>query len=312
MFLSMKSKMQIAPMLPKGVSLDDLLAGLRKLSWGAADILMAYARGLQPPYGFSSDLNVQDTFDGPVSAADLAVNCWLIDGLQSEFPAASWKLLSEETAKEQLIEEPTFDSEWLWILDPLDGTKDFIKGTGEYAVHLALVHENRPVLGVVLIPEIEELWLGVVGVDAWCEDRNGRQKSFCFSNRKVLNDLILVASRNHRDEKLEQLISQLAFSDAKSVGSVGCKVATILRGETDCYISLSGKTAPKDWDMAAPEALLCAAGGKFTHADGRSLSYNTGDLRQKGCLIASHGLSHSLLCEKTLQEMGLIDPGFVV
>jgi len=302
----------IATKLPEGVNMDELLAQLRKLSWGAADILMSYARGLQPPFGFSRELKIEDLDDGPVSAADLAVNCWLLDGFKSNFPSVAWKLLSEETAKNQLIEDATSDSEWLWILDPLDGTKDFLKGTGEYAVHLALVRGRQPVLGVVLIPEREELWLGVLGLDTWCEDRKGNKKSFCFSNREALSELILVASRNHRDERLESLIRNLAINDSKAVGSVGCKIATILRGEADFYISLSGRTAPKDWDMAAPEIVLRSAGGDLTHADGRPLDYNKGDFLQAGCLIASHGLNHALLCRTILQEMQLIDSAFLV
>ena len=304
--------MSIPPVIPKDLALDDLLEKLRQLSWGAADILMAYARGVQPPYGFSIELNVEDSLDGPVSAADLAVNSWLIDGLESEFAMIPWKVQSEETSKNQLIDASFLDSEWLWILDPLDGTKDFLAGTGEYAVHLALVRNHRPVLGVVLIPELEELWFGVVGRHAWCEDRTGKKKSFGFSNRRMKNELILVASRSHRDERLEKLISKLSSKGSKAVGSVGCKVATILRGETDFYISLSGKTAPKDWDVAAPEALLISGGGAFTHADGSPLTYNTGDIRQNGCLIASHGFNHSLLCQMTMQEMKLIDPDFLV
>ncbi|NDC36416.1 MAG: 3'(2'),5'-bisphosphate nucleotidase CysQ, partial [Synechococcaceae bacterium WB9_2_112] len=70
--------------------------------------------------------------------------------------------------------------------------------------------------------------------------------------------------------------------------------------------------APKDWDMAAPEAVLLAAGGAFSHADGRPLSYNDGDIRQAGCLIASHGPSHGELCAKAAAAMAAIDPGFAV
>jgi 3'(2'), 5'-bisphosphate nucleotidase len=127
-----------------------------------------------------------------------------------------------------------------------------------------------------------------------------------------MGELVLVASRNHRDQRLEQLLEALALGDTKAIGSVGGKVATILRGETDLYISLSGKSAPKDWDMAAPEAVLRAAGGAFTHADGRPLSYNDGDICQAGCLIASHGRSHSELCAKAAAAMATIDPGFAV
>jgi 3'(2'), 5'-bisphosphate nucleotidase len=302
--------------LPSGIALEELLVELRRLSWGAADILLAYGRGEQPPYGFARALSVEEGGEGPVSAADLAVNRWLLDGLAGAFPAAAWTVLSEETAKEQLTPGEPLASEWLWILDPLDGTKDFLQGTGEYAVHLALVHRGEPVLGVVLLPEMEELWLGVMATlsggagEAWCENRAGDRQPVRFSGRRALGELVLVASRNHRDQRLEQLLAALALGDTKAIGSVGGKVATILRGETDLYISLSGKSAPKDWDMAAPEAVLRASGGAFSHADGRPLAYNSGDVRQAGCLIASHGFSHLELCQKAAAAMGSIDPGF--
>ena len=304
--------MSNSAILPAGVSTEALLTELRRLSWGAADILRAYARGEQPPHGFPKALSVDNGGEGPVSAADLAVNQWLLEGLSGAFPDAGWTLLSEETAKEQLTEGEPLPAEWLWILDPLDGTKDFLQGTGEYAVHLALVRGNRPVLGVVLLPEADELWIGLVGDGAWCEDREGTRSPVRFSQREELSDLLLVASRSHRDDRLEKLIGELQLGGSKAVGSVGCKVATILRGETDLYISLSGRSAPKDWDMAAPEAVLLAAGGRFTHADLSDLTYNTGDVRQAGCLIASHGKAHVALGERATRAMAEIDPGFQV
>ena len=115
--------MPSSSLLPDGVSQEQLLLELRRLSWGAADILRAYARGEQPPYGFPKALSVDDGGEGPVSAADLAVNQWLLDGLSAAFPDAGWTLLSEETAKDQLTEGQPLDADWLWILDPLDGTK---------------------------------------------------------------------------------------------------------------------------------------------------------------------------------------------
>jgi 3'(2'), 5'-bisphosphate nucleotidase len=305
--------------LPSGVALEPLLAELRRLSWGAAEILLAYGRGEQPPYGFPPALSVDHGGEGPVSAADLAVNRWLLDGLAEAFPGAGWTLLSEETARQQLTAGVPLADEWLWILDPLDGTKDFLQGTGEYAVHLALAHRGVPVLGVVLLPELEQLWLGITaelagagGGQAWCENRAGERTPVRFSQRRQLGELVLVASRNHRDARLEQLLEALELGDTRAIGSVGGKVATILRGETDLYVSLSGRSAPKDWDMAAPEAVLRAAGGSFSHADGRPLAYNTGDVRQAGCLIASHGLAHAELCERAAAAMAVIDPGFAL
>jgi 3'(2'), 5'-bisphosphate nucleotidase len=307
---------ELVPDLPQGVDAERLLACLRELSWGAADILRAYARGQQPPHGFPAALQVDEGGEGPVSAADLAVNRWLLDGLGQAFPEADWTLLSEENAGERLQPGQALAAEWLWILDPLDGTRDFLQGTGEYAVHLALTHRGNPVLGVVLLPEPEELWFGLIsptgGGQAWCEDRAGQRQAARLSDRRQLGELVLVASRSHRDERLEQLLEALQLGDTIARGSVGGKVASILRGETDVYISLSGRSAPKDWDMAAPEAVLRAAGGCFTHADGRALSYNDGDIRQAGCLIASHGPSHRKLCETAAAAMARIDPGFAV
>jgi 3'(2'), 5'-bisphosphate nucleotidase len=295
---------------------DALLEELRRLAWGASAILRAYARGDTPPYGFAPALTVEEGGEGPVSAADLAVNRWLLDGLAAAFPQAPWTLLSEETAKEWLSSGEPMAGEWLWVLDPLDGTRDFLQGTGEYAVHLALVRKQRPVLGLILLPELEELWIGLlssvaeVGGVAWCEHPDGSSQAPRLSERRQCDDLVLVASRNHRDQRLEQLVEALRIGPSRAMGSVGGKVATILRGETDVYISLSGRTAPKDWDMAAPEAVLRAAGGAFSHADGRALLYNTGDGLQAGCLIASHGAAHVALCERAVRAMAAIDPGF--
>ncbi|MFN9545834.1 MAG: 3'(2'),5'-bisphosphate nucleotidase CysQ [Cyanobacteriota bacterium] len=305
--------------LPEGVEGDALLAELRHLSWGASAILRAYARGETPPHGFPRALTVEEGGEGPVSAADLAVNRWLLDGLAAAFPQAPWTLLSEETAKDWLSSGQPIASDWLWVLDPLDGTRDFLQGTGEYAVHLALVRGQSPVLGLILLPELEELWIGLppssgegsraVGM-AWCEDPSGASQPPRLSERRQTAELVLVASRSHRDQRLEQLVEALRIGPSRVMGSVGGKVATILRGETDVYISLSGKTAPKDWDMAAPEAVLRAAGGAFSHADGNALLYNTGHGLQAGCLIASHGVAHGELCQRAAAAMASIDPGF--
>jgi 3'(2'), 5'-bisphosphate nucleotidase len=308
--------MPAAVRLPSGIAEDALLEALRPLCWGAADILRAYGRGEQPPHGFPPALSVEQGGDGPVSAADLAVNQWLLDGLAGSWPDATWIVLSEETAKAQLASGEPLPAEWLWILDPLDGTRDFLQGTGEYAVHLALTQRGAPVLGVVLLPEMEELWIGLLDAEcasggrAWCENRSGERRLPRLRTGQRLEELVLVASRNHRDDRLEQLLAALPIAERRSMGSVGGKVATILRGECDLYVSLSGRSAPKDWDMAAPEAVLRAAGGAFSHADGRPLVYNQGDGLQAGCLIASHGALHSQICDTITRAMASIDPGF--
>jgi 3'(2'), 5'-bisphosphate nucleotidase len=301
-----------ADLLPSVIDIEALLAVIRQLAWESAAILRAYARGEQPPFGYPAVLSVDDDPKGPVSAADLAVNDHLLAGLGRAFPAAPWTLLSEETASQWAQGEP-IEAEWLWLLDPLDGTKDFLQGTGEYAVHLALIHHQRPVLGVVLLPELDQLWFGLLDLEdpqAWCESPSGDCQPVRFSPRQALAELIPVTSRSHRDDRLDQLMGSVGVAKGIARGSVGGKIGAILRGETDLYLSLSGRTAPKDWDMAAPEAVLLAAGGAFSHADGRPLLYNTGDSRQAGCLIASHGKAHQALCQAAAAAMARIDPAF--
>ncbi len=287
--------------LPEGVELATLLDELRKVSWAAADVLMAYARGHEPPYGFPKSLTVEEGGDGPVSAADMAVNELLISGLKDNLSYKEWDILSEETSKEKTFQGSHYKKNWCWIIDPLDGTKDFLQGSENYAVHIALVHKKKPKIGIVLIPERDELWIGIVGSGAWYENRNGNKNQISFSDREKLSELILVSSKNHQQTKLLNLISSLCFAKTKKLGSVGCKVASILRGEADVYISLSGKTSPKDWDMAAPHALIEAAGGVFSHADGKNLIYQNPTYSQSGCLIASHGKSHQKICQKAME-----------
>ncbi len=304
--------MSIDLVVPEEVELTTLLDELRKLSWASADVLMAYARGEEPPYGFPRSLTVEEGGDGPVSAADMAVNELLISGLRENFTFKEWDILSEETSKEKTSQQYNYKKDWCWILDPLDGTKDFLQGSENYAVHIALAYKQKPKIGIVLIPEKNELWFGIVGIGAWFENRDGCKNHFSFSERLNVSKLVLVSSKNHQQPILKDLLSTLCFAEIKKIGSVGCKVASILRGEADVYISLSGDTSPKDWDMAAPHALIEAAGGMISHADGTNLSYEKSNFSQSGCLIASHGKSHQKICQKAMEFFSLQEPKYVV
>ena len=304
--------MSIDLVVPEEVELTTLLDELRKLSWASADVLMAYARGEEPPYGFPKSLTVEEGGDGPVSAADMAVNELLTSGLKDNLTFKEWDILSEETSKEMPFHRDNYKKDWCWIIDPLDGTKDFLQGSENYAVHIALAYKQKPKIGIVLIPEKNELWFGILGIGAWFENRDGSKNHFSFSERLDISELVLVSSKNHQQLILQNLLSTLCFAETKKIGSVGCKVASILRGEADVYISLSGETSPKDWDMAAPHALIEAAGGVFSHADGKNLIYQKTNYSQSGCLIASHGKSHQKICQKVMEFFSLREPKYIV
>ena len=274
-------------------NLQSILELLRPIGWSASDILRSYYHGNK-----QDDLNVEykdDKGKDPVTAADLAVNNYILKKLKNELGSEDFGYISEETYQNQ---DGKNNSEWVWIIDPLDGTKDFINKTGEYAIHIALVRNKRPELALVAIPEAEKLYYAIKDGGTFVETIDGNRKSIRVSERDNPQDLTLVVSRSHRNERLNYLLDKLTFKNQKSVGSVGGKIVAIIEQQADIYISLSGKSAPKDWDMAAPELILTEAGGKYTHFDGTPLQYNTGDINQWGGLLASNGKCHEMLCKE--------------
>jgi 3'(2'), 5'-bisphosphate nucleotidase len=243
--------------------------------------------------GSSADLEVLDKAEGPVTVADKAVDRHILDGIQA-MCGDSCGYLTEETYQTGDLE---LAQEWVWIIDPLDGTRDFIDKTGEYAIHIALTYQHRPVLAVVTIPESDILYAAIKGGGTWQITTDGVRKPVKVARGKKIAELIIVASRNHRSEKLVQLLARLPCQQQRKVGSIGCKIAAIVEHHADLYVSLSGTSAPKDWDLAAPELILTEAGGEFTHQDGSPLEYNHGDVSQWGCLIASTGEWHQQLLD---------------
>ena len=111
--------------------------------------------------------------------------------------------------------------------------------------------------------------------------------------------MVLVTSKNHRNKNLSDLIDKINFNEVKIMGSIGCKIASIVRGESDIYICLSlpKKSSPKDWDFAAPEAILKAAGGAITNLNNEELSYGKPNFEQGGIIVASNNsLTHQSIC----------------
>ena len=276
--------------LPFGVEINDLIDNLRIFSWEAADILLYYANIIKKLEQKNEILKNKNNND-PVTLADLEVNKLIINRINQKYRATNWEILSEENFKI----ESNFNNnvDWLWVLDPLDGTKDFIQGTQNYAMHLALNYKRRPFIGIVLIPERDELWISYAE-KLWCEKRDGSIQKQNLSKTNILKEMTIVTSKNHRNKKLNDLIEKINFKKTIVMGSIGCKVASIIRGDSDIYIALSlpGKSAPKDWDFAAPEAILKAAGGCITNIDNEDLVYGSTDLKHSGIIIASNSKSN--------------------
>ena len=282
--------------LPSGIDVNNLIDDLRIFSWEAAEILITYSKILKDS-NYKSNILTNVNLEDPVTAADLKVNEMIIQRINEKYKDINWEILTEENVK---ISAKSYDndSDWMWVLDPLDGTKDFIQGTGNYAMHLALNYKKRPYLGIVLIPQKGELWIAN-GEKVWCEKRNGSKIKPNLCNNKNLKEMILVTSKNHRNQTLKSLIQKINFNKVIIMGSIGCKIASILRGESDIYICLSlpGNSSPKDWDFAAPEAVLKSAGGSITNLDNQELTYGKSNFEQGGIIVASNdSLTHGSIC----------------
>ena len=297
--------------LPSGVNIDNLIDDLRTLSWEVSETLLHYSKIIKD----SENKNIilkNDNRNDPVTLADLKVNEIIIQRINEKYRHVDWDIVSEENVK---ISSSSFnlDKDWIWVLDPLDGTKDFIQGTDNYAMHLALNYKKKSYIGVVLIPEKGEVWFADGG-KTWGEGKDGSQKRKIIVRnleKKSLKQLKLVTSKNHKNEALKTLIRKIEFEKVIVMGSIGCKIASIIRGESDVYISLSlpGQSSPKDWDFAAPEAVLKANGGAITNIDNEELTYCSSNFEQGGIIVASNNfLNHKNICfeiKKIIKEYNL-------
>ena len=282
--------------LPPNVDLNDLIDNLKAFSWEASDILLKYAQIIKDSNNKSNILTNKNEED-PVTIADLKVNEIMINNINESYKNIDWEILSEENIKIS-PNKRILNKDFVWVLDPLDGTKDFIQGTGNFAMHLALNYKNKPYLGIVLIPDKDELWISNYEM-AWCENRNKQYKKPNLSSNLILGEMTIVTSKNHQNQILQKLIQKVNFKEVIVMGSIGCKIASILRGESDIYICLNmpGQSSPKDWDFAAPAAVLKAAGGAITYLNNEELIYGNSDFQQGGIIIASSNHhNHGNIC----------------
>jgi len=295
--------------LPSGVDINNLIDDIRIYSWEAADILLYYSKLLENSDDKTKILK-NNNEDDPVTLADLKVNETLIKRIKEKYRNINWDILSEENVKVSSENVENINNDWMWVLDPLDGTKDFIQKTGNYAMHLALNFKKKPYIGFVLIPDINQLWI-TDGKKTWCERRDGSKYEQALFKNKKLQEMTLVTSKNHGNEILASLIKKINFCKVKIMGSIGCKIASIVRGDSDIYICLSlpGKSSPKDWDFAAPEAILKAAGGAITDLDNQELSYGKFGFKQGGVIIATNNKNtHGQICleiKKLIKKDGI-------
>ena len=232
-----------------------LLEGLVPVIRAAGELVMAVYR---------SDFTVRGKDDAsPVTEADEGAEALILHALEALLPGVP--VIAEEAVAAGRV--PAV-AERFWLVDPLDGTKEFISRNGEFTVNIALIEHGMPVLGVVLAPAIDRLFLGAAGLGAFVEEGGKRGPIRC---RAVpAEGLTVVASRSHGDAAaLDAFLDGRKVAALKNAGS-SLKLCLIASGEADLYPRL-GRTM--EWDIAAGHAVLAAAGGKVRTLDGEALRY---------------------------------------
>lgn len=238
----------------------------------AAAEALARAAGALILEVYASDFDVSAKADtSPVTLADERAEALITPALQALTPA--WPVVAEEAAARGLAPAAARS---FWLVDPLDGTREFVQRNGQFTVNIALVHEGAPVLGVVLQPVGDVLYAGIVGQGAWCEQA-GQRRALQVQAVSAAG-WRLAASRSHGDEAalqawlhtgLAPVAGGLPVAGRVNAGS-SLKFGLLACGEADVYPRL-GRTM--EWDTAAGHAVLAAAGGRVCTLDGAPLRY---------------------------------------
>jgi 3'(2'), 5'-bisphosphate nucleotidase len=225
--------------------------------------------------------------DEPVTAADRAADDLIRAGILEAFPKDG--LLTEESEDDL----SRLSRERVWIVDPLDGTTEFINETDEFAVQIALAVGGDPVLGVVYQPPTQTLFYAVQGNGAH-RVRDGSTTRLQVSTVAETSEMCLVASRSHFAELVDVALGRLGIESVNRFGSVGLKVGQLALGHCDLYLAT---VVAKEWDICAPHILLKEAGGELTNLCGEGLVYNKSRLADCRGLVGSNGQVHDHIVE---------------
>jgi len=218
---------------------------------------------------YETNFSVDEKDDrSPLTAADLAAHKTIITGLQTLTPDIP--ILSEESASIPYAERSSWD--WYWLVDPLDGTREFVKRNGEFTVNIALIHAGEVALGVVYVPVKRETYYACRDGGAFRQEGDGEAQAITVRDLQP-GPVIVAGSRSHRGDSLNRFLENLGEHEMISMGSA-LKSCLVAEGRADIYPRL-GPTS--EWDTAAAQCVVEEAGGKVTGLDMQPLRYNTKD-----------------------------------
>jgi len=235
------------------------------------------ARASEAILQVAGNAEVRSKGDGsPVTAADEAAEAVICDGLKRLAPSVP--VISEEQASH---DRPQPGTSSYFLVDPLDGTKEFISGRDEYTVNIAIVTDGVPILGIVTAPATGIAWRGIVGrgaerlaIGAGKTPAGKTSSGAIHTRQRPSHELLVMVSRSHLEERTKSFIAQFPQAKLVQCGS-SVKFCRLAEGAADLYARLA---PTHDWDIAAGHAVLAAAGGNVTAPDGSAVTYGSREL----------------------------------
>jgi 3'(2'), 5'-bisphosphate nucleotidase len=226
----------------------------------------------------------------PVTAADRRANQMICDALRDCFPGCP--IVAEES-------DPSVFGDFrhaarTFFVDPVDGTREFVRRSGEFVVMIGCVEEQRASAGIIWAPTLDTVWIGELGLGAF---RRGATKAFepiRTAEKSTTASARLLVSRAQSGEETQSLQSRLKMPFADAMGSAGLKGAAVADGTADAYVA--PRYAGKRWDACAPDAIVSAAGGVFSDGDGKAIDYRSSDLvNRRGLVVANAALHREII-----------------
>jgi len=236
---------------------------------------------------YQSDYNTFTKSDNsPVTDADLKSNSVINEILSN----TKYSILSEEDTDNL----SRLSKDMIWIIDPLDGTSDFIDKTGEFTVMIALIQNKKPILGVIAWPTEKTLFVAQKNCGAF-RYSNSKWNKISVTKIDELSKCRTVGSRHHLSDKEKEFIKKIGIEDFTSIGS-SLKVGKISSGEAEAYITTTNKM--KEWDTAASHCIISEAGGKMTDMLGNELTYNNKNVYHQNGILVTNGLIHDKIIKE--------------
>ena len=260
------------------MSFKEQLASAKFAAVSAAQIIMEIYNNN------TAEVTIKDD-DSPVTQADIAADKLITNILKHHYP--TYAFLTEESSDDK----SRLANDFVWVVDPIDGTKDFINRTGEFTINIALVYKRRPVVGVVAIPAKNEMYFASEGNGAYYQVNDHIEKIHSNNDSK---NLIAFRSRFHYGDTERNFYE--SHSDlVKEVVTVGSsiKACHIAHGLAHVYAKLTNGT--KEWDIAASDIIVKEAGGLFVKPDGTPILYNRDDVYNREGFIVMNKLHEKLL-----------------